>query len=294
MKPMLSATIDDIKQLDKRYPLYASPKLDGIRTLVVGGQLLSRNLKPIPNLFVQRTMHRELDLRALEGLDGELIVGDPHGTDVFQRTTSGVMSKDGAPDFTFWVFDKYDCADYDYRYKLVQQICKHFKHERMKHVPQVKLHDSFEVHEYEGIMLEKGYEGIMLRTATGLYKQGRSTIREGHLMKLKRFADSEAKIIGFQERMHNANEKTIDALGKAKRSSHKANKHGTNILGALHVRDIHTGVEFDVGTGFDDSLRSKIWHARKMYLGKIIKYKHFPNGVKEKPRFPVFLGFRKD
>jgi hypothetical protein len=27
-------------------------------------------------------------------------------------------------------------------------------------------------------------------------------------------------------------------------------------------------------------------------MGKVVKYKSQPTGVKDKPRFPVFLGFR--
>jgi DNA ligase-1 len=94
--------------------------------------------------------------------------------------------------------------------------------------------------------------------------------------------------------MHNDNEKTVDALGRAKRSSHKANKHADGTLGALHVVDVRSGVHFDLRTGFDDSLRAEIWANRKRYLGKLVKYKYFPSGSKEKPRFPVFLGFRED
>ena len=51
MKPMLAALCEDVTKL--RYPVIASPKLDGIRALVIDGQLVSRTLKPIPNRYVQ-------------------------------------------------------------------------------------------------------------------------------------------------------------------------------------------------------------------------------------------------
>ncbi len=290
MKPMLSATVENLESLT--YPLYVSPKLDGVRALVVNGIVVSRNLKPIPNLFVQKI----LPLKRMEGWDGELIVGKPNDKDVFRNTTSGVMSEEGEPNFTFWVFDHIPNGAVGFKdrqlglSKNIKSLCS----PRVRMVPQLGLRDPFAVRQYEETMLERGYEGIMLRSPDGAYKFGRSTLKEGYLMKLKRFADSEAEIIGFDERMHNENVKTIDALGRSKRSSHKANKHGAGDLGALRVRDVSSGVEFDVGTGFDDSLRAEIWANRKVYLGKTIKYKYFPTGSKDKPRFPVFLGIRKD
>jgi DNA ligase-1 len=63
-------------------------------------------------------------------------------------------------------------------------------------------------------------------------------------------------------------------------------------LGKLIVKDVASGIEFGLGTGFDDSQRSQIWHNQSKYLGKIAKYKFQACGVKEKPRFPVFLGWR--
>lgn len=39
------------------------------------------------------------------GLDGELIVGNPTDNDVYRNTTSNIMREKGEPKFTFWVFD---------------------------------------------------------------------------------------------------------------------------------------------------------------------------------------------
>jgi hypothetical protein len=82
-------------------------------------------------------------------------------------------------------------------------------------------------------------------------------------------------------------------------------------LGALIVRDIKTGVEFNIGTGFDDMTR-KLWWERYKSLGavtmdtsgctiirfpepvEIVTYTFFPSGSKDKPRFPVHKGTRKD
>lgn len=294
MKPMLAATVEDINSL--AYPLLASPKLDGIRALVVNGKLVSRNLKPIPNKFI----NKNLPLKFMDGWDGELIVGKSTDKDCFRKTTSGVMSEDGEPDFKFFVFDYIPKGDIRFidRYQGLKYNMgwanRQPNRDRLMLVPHYGVRSPEELIAFEQRMLKKGYEGVMLRSFNGGYKFGRSTLKEGALMKLKRFEDSEATIIGFEERMHNGNEAKKDELGRTKRSSHKSNKQGTNTLGAVNVRDNNTGVVFDIGTGFDDELRQLIWDNRKHYMGQSVKYKFFPSGSKDKPRFPVFLGFRKD
>ena len=48
IKPMLGIAVDTTKLV---FPVYASPKLDGIRVIIKDNQVLSRNGKPIPNVF---------------------------------------------------------------------------------------------------------------------------------------------------------------------------------------------------------------------------------------------------
>jgi DNA ligase-1 len=286
MRPMLSATCETTDGLT--FPLLASPKLDGIRALVVEGQLVSRNLKFIRNV---QTWNR-YSLTNLEGLDGELICG-PHDAMVFRRTTSGISRVLGTPDAEFWVFDVY-LPHTDFKTR------QEYLHSRawppgIKLVPHVWVRDARELRAYEEKCLDDGYEGIMLRHPAGPYKPGRSTLREGYLMKVKRFEDAEAEVIGVEERMHNGNTATTNALGHTERSSHKENLVGRGDLGALVVRGIngpYAGVEFTVGTGFDDSDRASLWNMD--LTGKVVKYKFFPMGSKDRPRFPVFLGFRED
>ena len=284
MKPMLAAKTDGA---GLRYPLLASPKLDGVRAIVQGGRVYSRTLKPIPNRHVQAVLGKP----ALNGWDGELIVGDPCSPDAYRNTTSGVMSEDGAPDFCFHAFDRYDLKLPFYRrIDKIQQDARNVSWLRIVPHHVVDCWQRLQVLEQD--WLAAGYEGVMLRDPEGPYKEGRSTLREGWLMKLKRFEDSEAIVIEVVELMHNDNEAKTNALGKTERSSHKANKRGGDTMGSLRVRDVHSAVEFDIGTGFDAATRKEIWERYKHYTGKILKYKFFPGGVKDKPRFPVFLGWR--
>lgn len=291
--PMLASPAD----LDNTiYPVWASPKLDGIRCLIKGHQPLSRSLKVIPNAYVQSVLS---DL-GLEGLDGELCVGPYNAQDLMQRTTSGVMSQSGEPDFTYYVFDLWVRPDlgFDKRIEMLNEAFNNdywAKHSRkhIKLLPQARLENREEVERFETLCLEQGFEGIMLRKFDAPYKYGRATTKQQWLVKVKRFVDDEAVVIGFQEFMHNANELEEDNLGYAKRSSHQANKIPMNTLGALLVRDCKTGIEFAIGTGYDAATRQRIWNHQPGFSGKIVKYKHFANaGVKDAPRFPVFLGFR--
>ena len=132
----------------------------------------------------------------------------------------------------------------------------------------------------------------MLRSLDGLYKQNRSTLRERILLKVKRFHDAEAIIIGFEPLRRNENAALRDERGYTKRSTHQDNKVPDSLLGSLCVRDCETGVIFDVGSGFTEGQRQELWDKREQLFGKIIKYKSFSVGVKDKPRFPIFLGFR--
>lgn len=289
MKPMLSATLDDIHSVN--YPVLVSPKLDGIRCLTIEGRPVSRNLKAIPNLGI----FSSLSGPALNGLDGELIVGDPKAPDCYRKTNSGVMSRDGRPDWAYWVFDIWG-GDWEFqtRLKMAKERVKQIGMKRVRFVEHKLIKTPEELHAYEAQMIIAGYEGVMGRSLDGLYKFGRATMREGSLWKLKRFTDGDARIVGFEEQMRNDNEKTVDELGRAKRSSHKENKHAKGTLGALKVIDTQTGVDFDIGTGFTDAERADIWADREGWMGALVKYKSLAVGVKDRPRHPVYLGLRTD
>lgn len=285
-KPMLAATVDELDKLV--FPLYGSPKLDGIRCCIVDGVPLTRKLKPIPNVRLTE------QLTALcEGLpfDGELML--PGGD--FNDVQSAVMKRDGKLDgIEYHVFDFVAPQVFTERLKLYRLNLKVIDHIRLTPVKQVILENEAELLEYEERMVNKGYEGIMLRKPDSPYKFGRSTMREQYLMKMKRFHDAEAEIIGFEERMHNTNEQKRNELGKAKRSSAKAGLVPTGTLGSLIVRDQVTTVTFSIGTGMDDNLRASLWNKQKSLLGQTVTYKYQERSKYGVPRFPVFKTIRKD
>lgn len=293
MKPLLSAKLDD--KFEYKFPYLASPKLDGIRCLIIDGVAVSRTLKPIPNKHIQSILGNPL----LNNLDGEIIVGSPGSAKAFQETTTIVMSHDKVSDFTFYVFDDFTEADKPFADRLntaskkvtdAQSSVDDYM-SKIEIVHHTAIPNIGSLAEYESETLAQGYEGVMLRKFDGAYKFGRSTAKEQILVKVKRFTDDEAVVTGFVELMHNDNEATTDNLGHTKRSTHKDGKRPANTLGALIVKN-SAGVEFEIGTGFTANDRQAIWNNQGKYLGQTLTYKHFEHGAKDKPRHPVFKGWR--
>lgn len=282
-KPML-ATDADLSIL--RFPKLASAKLDGIRAIVIDKTVMSRNLKPIPNKFVQERFGKS----EYEGLDGELIFGEPTAKDVYRRTTKAVMSQsstDGV-DVVFYAFDTIRSPTSPYGVRQPQAV-----RNGVVNLTQHPVYNMNELLHLEETLLDLGYEGLILRDPEGKYKYGRSTAIEQTLLKLKRFVDDEYEVIGVEERMHNGNEATKDELGRTKRSSAKAGKTGRGDLGALILRT-SGGIVFNCGTGFSDDERASLWRNRQSLIGRMAKVKSFAIGVKDAPRFPVFLGWRHE
>jgi len=294
-KPMLAASMENSKGeemtfADLTYPLGASIKLDGIRCLRVDGQTLSRSFKQIPNRYIQAQMKN-----LINGLDGELITYNTNGTaKEFNEVQGDVMREDGEPNFRFEIFD------------YVKETLERPYYDRINNLQQLTL-PSFctlvlptiiknqeELLAYEEQALAAGHEGIMTRRLDGPYKCGRSTFKSQDLIKIKRFVDSEAVILGLEEKLHNANEATTDELGHTKRSSAKDGMVPANTLGTFLVRDLYDNREFGIGTGkgLNDELKKVIWDNQDKYIGKIVKYRYQKVGTKDKPRIPSFQGFR--
>lgn len=288
----------DLSQL--KFPLLATPKLDGIRCLMINGKAVSRTFKPIPNDFIRRTL--ELACNSME-LDGEILVRNR----TFNELSGDVRRSDRKPDFYYAVFDYVSpqrglAEPYEARMQMLRAIllpncCK-------KILP-VEVKDLKELQAFEEKCIADGYEGAMVRTPGSPYKCGRSSTNEGYLLKIKRFADAEALIIAVEEMMHNDNVATRDAFDRTERSAHKENMRPAGVMGKLvcqvpldklHPKFIGRTelVTFEIGTGFTAEERARYWKKRGNLIGKQVKFKHQPSGADEKPRFPVFLGFRDD
>jgi DNA ligase-1 len=209
------------------------------------------------------------------------------------------MSEDGEPNFKFEVFD-YVVNElerpYIDRVKDYENYLRNNPHSYVSLLKQTFICNIHELTKFEDEAVSAGHEGIMVRSLNGPYKCGRATFKSQDLIKVKRFVDSEAVITGFEEKLHNANEAEIDALGHTKRSSAKAGMRPAGTLGALLVRDIHDGREFSIGTGIglNDELKLEIWNNQDKYINCIICYSFQRVGSKDRPRIPSFKGFRHE
>lgn len=115
-------------------------------------------------------------------------------------------------------------------------------------------------------ILELGYEGIIVRHNMAPYERKRST----WVMKFKPKQQDDYEVVGVTEE--------IDKDGNPK-----------DRLGALVCRS-GDGNLFNVGTGFSDEDRVRLWDIQGILPGMIatVKYQHITSG-KQVPRFPVFV-----
>lgn len=293
-KVMLAADASAVDLTTLQYPLRVSPKLDGVRCLVWEGVAYSRNAKPIRNKFVQGWA------RGYHNIDGELIVGSATDPNCLGNTQRGVMSTGGEPDFKFHLFDCVEGGGGQAFFERLEFVLAMLGGEdRVVTVPHPIVTGPQGVQYYEDLWLAEGYEGVMLRAPHGPYKQGRSTLREGYLMKLKRFLDGEGVVIGLEAAEKNTNEAHRDELGRLKRSSAKAGKVALGMVGTIIIKDKKWGT-MRLAPGVMSHLERQVWweahtaSGTQVLLGKTVHWRAFGYGVKDLPRFPRFYGIRSD
>ena len=293
MKPMLGKTIKDPALL--RYPLLGSPKLDGIRALVKQNEdLVSRKLKLIPNKRLQQIF----GLGPLRGYDGELVAGDPTKPGCWNRTDSVVMSHEHKDTDTvrFYVFDRWvpNAKNWPYEDRVPRNS---MRHPRVVLVPQVLIRNADELLRFHREIVKKGYEGTIYRDPKGLYKYGRSTLKEQLLLKYKDTIDGEARIKSLKVEKENRNPQTKSKLGHMKRSSHKANKVPKKQIGsvtAVMMNGPFKGATFSIGMGISDELGKDMYRNPKKYLKQACKVRYREEKGADKPWNARWLGLRRD
>lgn len=269
-KPMLAvkASISDIKK-----GMMVSPKIDGVRVTNVNGVLRTRNGKPIANRYIQQL----LSVPELAGFDGEITIGEPNAHDVCRKTVSALSSIDGEPDFTWHIFDDVTNPQdgFSTRYMNARLRIAALNYHYVVVIMMFPVLAMYTPAVLEQQFLKEGYEGIVARALHGQYKYGRSTLKEGGMLKVKRFDDGEAVIIKCVELRHQ-------------------DGSNSNTLGAFVCLDTDTNCQFNIGTGFDNEQRISFWQQKDQLIGQLVNYRFFSSGQKDAPRFPVFHAIRSD
>ena len=256
----------------ENYPLYAQPKLDGVRCIIFkhNNEIVfqSRN-----NTIFQPFSHLIQELKSLFLKNPNIILdGELYNHDLgFQKITS-IVRKKYHPEINKLEYHIYDLIDttktYEQRYKLLTDFFEYFQYinsgKSLFLVSTTLIHSNEQMKHLHNQFIEEGYEGIMLRNPSGLYKQ---KIRSKDLIKYKIFKDTDYIIVGHHEG-----------------------------AGGIPVFECIT----NEGKIFSVNMKCTIEEKREMminvsqYYGKKLIVKYQELSVDNIPRFPVGLGIRAD
>ena len=300
-KPHLACDADISKV---KYPCLVLPKIDGVRALVIDGVLVGRSLKKHKNKAISRVLSNH----TLEGVDMEVISGsNPVADNICANTTSLMNTVNGSDNFTAYIFDLVNKdtihLPYSERLDMVENAIKEFGDDRVKLCPSKIVYTEEELLKYEKELLTLGYEGVIVRDINGMHKNGRCTVREGNYLRIKRFIELNALVVGIEEQHTNNNESKINELGYTERSSHKENKTPNGMVGSLNcilLEDLYDfsgdlrikeGSSIKVSFSTTNKDRKYYYENQDELIGRVIKFKSFPVNVLDKPRFPTFERF---
>ena len=280
----------DVNLKSLRYPCIVQPKFDGVKIAHFNGSLIGRSFKAQRNI----KLNNIFDDFIFNGFEGEMIVGDnPYAQNLCRATTSVISSFDKTDKLTWLVFDYIteETINLTYRErmnKLVEYVNKRDLF-NIDIVCGTIVNNEEELLAFEETQLNLGAEGIITRDPNSFYKQGRVTTRSQEVMRLKRFVHEEGIILKIIEGESNGNEATINELGHTERSSHQENMTPNGMVGSLIVRSLVNDSIDKIGAGcMTHEERVFYFNNPHELIGKIAKYKHFPKGVKDKKRFPLF------
>lgn len=194
-KPMLAAKFEDVK-FD--YPVYAQPKLDGIRCIARADGLWTRTGKQILSCpHIERELKVFFEKNPSAILDGELYNHDLR--DNFNKITSLVRkAKPTAEDIEesaalveYHVYDTYSKENFSDRYNT---IMSYGLQKPVVYVETKLVQNKEQLDDLYGSWLELGYEGQMVRC-----DKPYETKRSKTLLKRKEFLDAEFKVLEIIE-----------------------------------------------------------------------------------------------
>lgn len=277
------------KKVDKvEGKFYITQKLDGNRCVAIVKnnevKFFSRKGQPIEGMVELESQFKNLPSEMV--YDGELLLknNSDKSSDELFRATQKVVRKDGEKkDLEFYVFDALPINEfvigkskktYEQRRNSLELIFNNFKETQLIHLLPV-LYSGNDKNMIAVLMKyaeEKGWEGLMVNTANGLYQ----TKRVADLLKVKKMKTADLIVVSF--------DKAIDGQFK-------------DMLARINVE--YKGSLVGVGSGFTIEERKYFTKNPDDIIGKIVEVQYFEESTDEKTgkpslRFPVFKGVRHD
>jgi DNA ligase 1 len=232
-----------------------SEKLDGIRAVWDGKQLVSRQGHPIhaPAWFTKQF--------PAQALDGELWIARGQ-FELLSATVRQTVPEDAAwQKVTYYVFELPNAeGSFADRARQLEQLAQKINSPYLKAIKQFHVQDEQSLKRTLDNVVAKHGEGLMLHRADAPYLTGRNHA----LLKLKPQLDAEATVIAY-----------VPGKGKY-----------VGKMGALLV-ERPDGLQFKLGTGFSDAER-----ANPPPIGSQVTYTYRDITKKGKPKFASFVRVR--
>lgn len=294
-----------------RWPVWAEPKIDGVRGYNPQGTLLARTLKQHGNRYTT-DFYSKMEFI---GFDGELAAQDEKHPDLCRLTTSAVGRHEGEP-YTLWhLFDYVTPYTVGLSYRKRRHLL-YDRYDQMKYmglsnnlriVPYTVCNNLEELLDAHTRHMLLGYEGTCYYDPEVTHKEGKSSPRHGGVLRIKDFVDAEVIVTAIEEGRHNMNEKQINELGRSFRSSHQDNQIPNGMVGNMTCRalcdvfDLHDKKKllvakdqiFTIAPGkMTDVEAADFLKNPHKIIGLPSKIKFFPKGMKDAPRFPQWQCLR--
>ena len=267
--PMLAHRYNE-KKGDIKFPCFVQPKLDGVRCVVVGNKLYSRNGNRFPVL-----PHIENELKLYNKnnliLDGELFTDDINFEKIVGLVKKYKKSEEDEKNSLKIYLNVFDYIDskLPFNKRLINLNQFFEKNKNMKYIKQVKTEECPQeknIEEFLEKYTKEKYEGLIIRNKSGLYEENTRSV---HLQKLKKFIDEEFEIIDYT---------TPD--------------QGKEVGCVIWICRTKEGKQFSVRPSGNYQERKKLYREAKKYIGKMltVRYQELTNG--HVPRFPVGVTIR--
>jgi len=241
------------------FPAYAQLKLDGMRCTAIvdngGATLYSRNGKEI---VLGDQFLKEFLAFGPGAYDGELLIKDGDkvvdrktGNGILNKAVKGTISPQECVMVHMVMFDYIPLHDfysgksampYAARFSHIKTLLSNAPTPKISAVPSIQVGSLDEAQGYFAEMLEKGEEGIILKSSMNIWEDKRSKTQ----IKFKAELDCDLLCVGVEE-----------GTGKNKGK-----------MGALVLESAEGKLKVNVGTGFSDEDREYLWKNKP--IGKVV------------------------